>query len=133
MGNIIAFGFDRSWAASEVLKKLRTDTALDDAFVVERSASGRCAIRRASDFIAPEEAAGASSGGLWAALVRLIYLNSSLDLALPRGGSALFILLTNAAESRVLRAVKPYRARILETSLSREAEQRLKAEFTKAA
>lgn len=132
MGNIIAFGFDRSWAASEVLKKLRTDTALDDAFVVERSLSGRCAIRRASDFTAPE-AAGASSGGLWAALVRLIYLNSGLDLALPRGGSALFILLTNAAESRVLRAVKPYRARILETSLSREAEQRLKAEFTKAA
>ena len=132
MGNIIAFGFDRSWAANEVLKKLRTDTPLDDAFVVERSLSGRCAIRRASDLIAPE-AAGPSSGRLWGALVRLIYLNSSLDLAIPRGGSALFVHLTNAAESRVLRAVKPYRARILETSLSREAEQRLKAEFTKAA
>jgi uncharacterized membrane protein len=52
---------------------------------------------------------------------------------IPRGSSALFVHLTNAAESRVLRAVEPYRARILETSLSREAEQRLKAEFTKAA
>jgi uncharacterized membrane protein len=132
MGNLIAFGFDRSWAASEVLKKLRTDTAFDDAFVVERSLSGRCAIRRASNQIAPD-AAGPSSGGLWGALVRLIFLNSSLDLTIPRGGSALFVHLTNAAERSVLRAIKPYRARILETSLSREAEQRLKAEFTKAA
>jgi len=132
MGNLIAFGFDRSWAASEVLKKLRTDTALDDAFVVERSLSGRCAIRRASNQNAPE-AAGSSSEELWGALVRLIYLNSSLDFTIPRGSSALFVHLTNAAQSRVLRAVKPYRARILETSLSREAEQRLKAEFTKAA
>jgi uncharacterized membrane protein len=131
MGNLIAFGFDRSWTASEVLKKLRTDTAIDDAFVVERSASGRCAIRRASG-LAPETD-GSSCGELWGALVRLIYLNSSLDLNIPRGSSALFVLLTNAAQSRVLRAVKPYRARILETSLSREAEQRLKAEFTKAA
>ncbi len=132
MGNLIAFGFDRSWTASEVLKKLRTDTAVDDAYVVERSASGRCDIRWASNQTAPE-AATRSSGGLWGALVRLIYLNSSLDHAIPRGSSALFVHLTNAAETRVLRAVKPYRARILETSLSREAEQRLKAEFTKAA
>ena len=132
MGNLIAFGFDRSWAASEVLKKLRTDIALGDAFVVERSASGRCAIRRASNQVAPA-ADVSSSGGLWGALVRLIYLNSSLDLTIPRGSSALFVHLTNAAQSRVIRAVKPYRARILETSLSREAEQRLKAEFTKAA
>ncbi len=132
MGNLIAFGFDRSWAASEVLKKLRTDIAVDDAYVVERSASGRCDIRWASNHTAPE-AACPSSGGLWGALVRLIYLNSSLDLTIPRGSSALFVELKNAAESRVLRAAKPYRARILETSLSREAEQRLKAEFTKAA
>jgi uncharacterized membrane protein len=132
MGNLIAFGFDRSWAANEVLKNLRTDTALDDAFVVERSASGRCAIRRASDLTAAE-ADASQRGGLWGALVRFIYLNSSLDLTIPRGSSALFVQLTNAADRNVLRATKPYRARILETSLSQEAEQRLKAEFTKAA
>ena len=132
MENLIAFGFDRSWAAHEVLKKLRTETAVEDAFVVERAASGRCVIRKAFDHDAPE-AAAPSSGGLWAAMVRLIFLNSSLDLAIPQGGSALFVVLKNAAENRVLKAVKPYRARILETSLSREAEQRLKAEFVKAA
>ncbi len=131
MGNLIAFGFDRSWAANEVLKRLRTETALDDAFVVERAASGQCAVRRACDHISPE--GGASSGRLWAAMARLVFLNPRLDHAIPRGSSALFILLKNAADNRVLRAVKPYRARILKTSLTPEAEQRLKAEFARAA
>ena len=132
MGNLIAFGFDRSWTAREVLKKLQAETALDDAFVVERDASGRCAIRRAFDHDA-QEAAGPSGGALWGAMVRLIFLNSSRDLAIPQGGSALFVALNSAAENRVLRAVKPYRARILKTSLPREAEQRLKAQFAQAA
>ncbi len=131
MGNLIAFGFDRSWAASEVLKRLRIETALDDAFVVERAASGRCAVRRAFDHIGPETAP--SCQRLWGAMAKLVYLNSSLDHAIPRGSSALFIVLKNAADNRVLRAVRPYRARILQTSLPREAEQRLKAEFAKAA
>ena len=130
MGSLIAFGFDRSWAANEALKRLRTETALADAFVVERAESGRCAIRRASCPASPETSSGAD---LWGAMVRLTFLNSGLDRAVPRGGSALFVLLEGTAEPRILRAVKPYRARILKTSLPREAEQRLKAEFAKAA
>ena len=66
-------------------------------------------------------------------MVRLIFLNSSLDLFIPQGNSALFLLLRNATENRVLRAVKPYRPRILKTSLSREAEQRLRAQLIRAA
>lgn len=131
MGNLIAFGFDRSWAANEVLKRLRTEVALDDAFVVERAASGPCAVRRAFDDIHPE--AGAPGARLWGAMARLVFLNPSLDHAIPRGSSALFVVLKNATENRILRAVKPYRARILKTSLPPEAEQRLKAEFSKAA
>ncbi len=131
MGNLIAFGFDRSWAANEVLKKLRTETALDDAFVVERALSGRYAIKRASNPGATDTAS--SSEGLWGTMVRLLFLNPSPNLAVPRGSSALFLDLKNAAQNGVLRAVKPYRARIIKTSLPREAEQRLKAEFAKAA
>ncbi len=131
MGSLIAFGFDRSWAANEVLKRLHTEAALDDAFVVERALSGRCAVRRAFDDARHER--GASSARLWGAMARLVFLNSSLDHSIPRGSSALFILLKNAAESRTLRAAKPYRGRILKTSLSPEAEQRLKAEFARAA
>ena len=39
----------------------------------------------------------------------------------------------DAAESRMLRAVRPYRGRILKTLLPREAEQRLKAGVNRAA
>ena len=132
MGNLIAFGFDRSWAAREILKTLRVETAVEEAFMVERAACGRCVIRKAFNPTTPETA-GSSRGGLWGAMVRLIFLNSSLDLFIPRGNSALFLLLRNATENRVLRAVKPYRPRILKTSLSREAEQRLRAQLIRAA
>ncbi len=132
MGNLIALAFDRSWAANDVLKTLRTETAVDDAFVVERAVSGRCTLRRPFNHEAAETA-GLSRGGLWGEMVRVLFLNPRLDHAIPRGGSALFILLKEAAEKRVLKAVKPYRGRILKTSLSGDAEKRLDARFTKAA
>ncbi len=128
MGKLIAFGFDRSWAASEVMKTLRADAALDEAFVVERAVSGQCRIRAACDGNAPE-ANSTSMGGLWGAMARLVFLNPSLDRSIPRGGSALFLLLQGAAEGRVLRAVKPYGARALKASFPRESLERL----TKAA
>ena len=46
MGNLIAFGFDRFRVADEVLNKLRSETAIKDAFVVERGPSERCEKRR---------------------------------------------------------------------------------------
>ncbi|MGC2397444.1 MAG: DUF1269 domain-containing protein, partial [Rhodomicrobium sp.] len=74
-----------------------------------------------------------SRGGLWDEMVRLLFLNSNLDLAIRRGGSAFFILIDEAAKNRVLRAIKPYRGRILKTSLPGEAGRRLQTRFTKAA
>jgi uncharacterized membrane protein len=126
MGNLIALAFNRSWTANEVLKTLRTETALDDAFVVERAPSGRCAVRRAFNH-RTTKVPDCSRGGLWGELVRILFLNSSLDLAIRQGGSALFILFEEAAENMVLTAVKPYRGRLLKTSLSGEAERRFQA------
>ena len=132
MGNLIAFGFDHSWAANEVLQKVQSETILDEAFVVERAASGRCVIRRSYGGSARE--AGNSSGEkLWGEMVRLLFLNSGLDAAIPRGGSALFLLVKDAAGKGALKAVKPYGARVLKTSASGDAENRLKSGFTKAA
>lgn len=132
MGNLIAFGFDRSWAANESLKTLRNGTAVEGAFVVERTASGRCIIRNWPDHGAAE-AVSPTVEKLWGAMTRVVFLNSSLDRAIPRGGSGLFLLLDSAGENRTLKAVKPYKPRVLKTSLSREAEQRLKAELARAA
>lgn len=132
MGNLFALAFDHSWTANEVLKTLRTETALEDAFVVERTASGRCAVKRAFNH-RTTKAPDSSRGGLWGEMARLLFLNSTLDLAIRRGGSALFVLIDEAAENRVLRAIKPYRGRILKTSLPGEAGRRLQARFTKAA
>ena len=132
MGNLFALAFDRSWAANEVLKTLRTETAVEDAFVIERAASGRCAVKRASNH-GTAKAPDLSRGGLWGEMARHLFLNSSLDHSIRRGGSALFILVDEAAKNRVLRAVKPYRGRLLKTSLPGEADSRLQARFTKAA
>ena len=131
MGNLIALGFDRSWAARQVLNEFRTETTLDDAFVVERSASGQCVMRRADSRLTPK-AADASAEWLWGQMVGLLFLNARLDLVIPRGSSALFMRL-NVVENMIVQAVKPHRGCILKTSLSREAEQRLNAGFTKAA
>jgi uncharacterized membrane protein len=117
MENLIAFGFDRFQAADEVLNKLRSETGIEDAFVVERAASGRCEIRRVQRAFITPKTGGPFRGGLWGAMVRLLFLNPSLDVAIPRGGSALFILLKSAVEDRVLMAIKPFGARILKTSL----------------
>lgn len=117
MGNLIAFGFDRFRAADEVLNKLRSETAIEDAFVVERAVSGQCEIRRVKTAFITPKTGGPFRGGLWGAMVRLLFLNPSLDVAIPKGGSALFILLKSAAEDRVLMAIKPYGPRILKTSL----------------
>ncbi len=79
------------------------------------------------------EAADPVEGWLWGQMAGLLFLNASLDLAIPPGGSALFMRLKVPVEKWILRAAKPYRGRILKTSLSREAEKRLKASCAIAA
>jgi uncharacterized membrane protein len=56
-----------------------------------------------------------------------------LGETIPQGSSALFILFKSATEDKVMREIEPYRPRVLKTSLSDEAEQRLRTELSKAA
>jgi uncharacterized membrane protein len=56
-----------------------------------------------------------------------------LGETIPQGSSALFILFKRATEDKVMRELEPFRPRVLKTSLSDEAEQRLKSELSKAA
>jgi uncharacterized membrane protein len=52
---------------------------------------------------------------------------------IPPGSSALFILFRSVTEDKVLAEIEPYKPRILKTSLSNEAEQRLKTVLSNAA
>jgi len=52
---------------------------------------------------------------------------------IPEGSSALFVLFRSVTEDKVLPEIEPYKPRILKTSLSNEAETRLRAALSKAA
>jgi uncharacterized membrane protein len=56
-----------------------------------------------------------------------------LGATIPEGSSALFVLFRNVNEDKVLPEIEPYKPRVLKTSLSNEAEQKLKRELSKAA
>jgi uncharacterized membrane protein len=56
-----------------------------------------------------------------------------LGATIPQGSSALFVLVKSATEDKVLPEIEPYKPRILKTSLSDEAEAKLKAALSKAA
>jgi uncharacterized membrane protein len=56
-----------------------------------------------------------------------------LGETIPNGSSALFILFRRVTEDKVLPVIEPFKPRVLRTSLSNEAEEKLKAAFNKAA
>ena len=56
-----------------------------------------------------------------------------LGQTIPEESSALFILFRSVSEDKVLHELEPYKPRVLRTSLSDEAEARLKAKLSKAA
>jgi hypothetical protein len=50
----------------------------------------------------------------------------------PEGSSALFVLFRSVTKNKVLPEIEPYKPRVLKTSLSNEAEAKLKAALSKA-
>ena len=56
-----------------------------------------------------------------------------LSETIPEGSSALFVLFRSVTEDKVLPEIKPYKPRVLKTSLSNEAEAKLKTALSKAA
>jgi len=58
---------------------------------------------------------------------------SGNSAAIPKGSSALFVLFKSVAKDKVLPEIQPYKPRILKTSLSNEAEAKLRAALSKVA
>jgi len=50
----------------------------------------------------------------------------SLGKTIPKGSSALFLLIRRSTPDKVLPEIEPYRPRVIKTSLSREQEEKLK-------
>jgi uncharacterized membrane protein len=79
---------------------------------------------------------GAGAGALSGSLADYGIANDfveKLGATIPPGSSALFVLVKDVNEDKVLPELEPYKPRVLKTSLSNEAEQRLKARLDKAA
>lgn len=80
--------------------------------------------------------AGAGAGALSGSLVDYGINDDfvkQLSKTIPEGSSALFVLVKSVAEDKVLPEIEPYKPRVLKTSLSNEAEAKLKAALSKAA
>ena len=76
--------------------------------------------------------AGALSGSLADYGIRDDFVKK-LSATIPEDSSALFVLFRSLTEDKVLREIEPYKPRVLKTSLSNEAEARLRATLSKAA
>jgi uncharacterized membrane protein len=56
-----------------------------------------------------------------------------LGETIPAGSSALFVLFRSVTEDKVLPEIEPFKPQVLKSSLSNEAEARLKAALSKVA
>ena len=76
--------------------------------------------------------AGALSGSLADYGIRDDFVRK-LGETIPEGSSALFVLFRSLTEDKVLAEIEPYKPRVLKTSLSNEAEAKLRAALSKVA
>ena len=156
MADLIAVAYDDEFKAEEVrltLFRLQKEHLIDlaDAVVVTKDADGRVRLNQSHNLVA----AGAATGGLWGALIGLLFLNPLLGIAagagsgalagyltdvgiddnfmkelgasLRPGTSALFVLVRKSTPDKVLPEISKYGGKVLRTSLSNEDEARLQA------
>jgi uncharacterized membrane protein len=156
MSNLVAVAYPDRETAERVRQELIAATKehllqLDDAVVVEHEADGKIKLRQAMS----TTGAGAAGGALWGGLIGLIFLAPLLGIAvgaasgavagkftdvgvndnflkelgakLPPGGAALIALGQTDARDKVLERVTPYGGHVIQTSLSNEEEERLRA------
>jgi uncharacterized membrane protein len=158
MSELAVVAFDNETGAAEMRDVLiglqkRGLVSLDDAAVVVRRPDGKVKDKQAVSLVG----AGALGGAFWGMLIGLLFwmpwlgaaagaLSGALGGALSDyglddgfvkevgntiqpGHSALFLLIREATPDKLMDALKQFNGKILQTSLSKEAEAKLKESF----
>lgn len=156
MSDLVVVGYDDQHQADEVrirLMKMQRDYLVDlaDAVVAVRKPDGKVELHQVHNLTA----AGALSGGMWGALIGLLFMSPLLGFAvgaasgavggaltdigindgfmkelagtLKPGSSALFVLFRKMTNDKVLEELQGTGGKVLKTSLSHEDETRLQA------
>jgi uncharacterized membrane protein len=158
VSELVVVAFDNETGAAEMrdalieLQKQRLVT-LDDAAVVVRKPDGKVKVKQAVSLVGT----GALGGAFWGMLVGLLFWMPWLGLAMGAlsgalggalsdygvddgfvkevgntiqpGHSALFLLIREATPDKLMDELKQFNGKILQTSLSKEAEAKLKETF----
>jgi uncharacterized membrane protein len=158
MSELVVVAFDNELGAAEMrdalieLQKQRLVT-LDDAAVVVRQSDGKVKVKQAVNLVG----AGALGGAFWGMLIGLLFWMPWAGLVvgalsgvfggalsdygvddgfvkevgntIQPGHSALFLLIREATPDKLLDELKQFNGKILQTSLSKEAEAKLKEAF----
>lgn len=156
MSVLIVIGYEDPFQAEEVrlkVLKMQRDYLIDleDAVVAVKDKNGKVKLNQIHEMTK----AGAASGGLWGALIGMLFLNPLLGVVIGAGAgalsgsltdvginddfmkgiaktftpgtSALFVLAREATSDKVLEELQGSGGTILQTSLSKEGEAKLQA------
>ena len=158
MSELVVFAFPDDKGAAEMaagigeLQKQHLIT-LADAAVVTRKPDGKVKVKQANNLVG----AGALGGAFWGMLIGMLFLAPWLGLAvgaisgalagklsdygidddfikevgatIEPGHSALFLMIAEWTEDKVVEVLSKYEATVLRTSLSKEEEAKLKEAF----
>jgi uncharacterized membrane protein len=155
VGNLIAVAYENVGIARNVLGELNELSVeraitLDDAVIVERRLDGQVRLHQTMK----PAAAGAAAGALWGGLIGLLFLAPFLGMAvgaasggaagaltdvgvddsfmeqlgedLQPGSAALIVLVRDSTPDKVLPRISRYGGRVIHSSLSNEADSRLR-------
>jgi uncharacterized membrane protein len=156
MSTLVAVAYPDLGTAEQVRGELVQATkerilSLEDAVLVEHRSDGKIKLHQAMS----TSGAGAAGGALWGGLIGLIFLAplfgmavgaasgalagkatdagvndrfmKDLGEALPPGGAALIALGRTDARDKLIERVRPYGGEIIQTSLSKDEEDQLRA------
>jgi uncharacterized membrane protein len=155
MSDLIAVAYPDRETAEKVRAELgrlvvERTLELEDAVVIDRDENGKVKLHQAYR----PAAAGAAGGALWGGLIGLLFLAPLLGMAvgaaaggasgamtdvginddfmkqlgqkIKPGGAALIALVRKATPDKVLPEIQQYGGEVLQTSLDRESEERLR-------